>query len=141
SIFCCISNCLSSSRLNTTSRFGFSRSRAVAMNRLPNEPVPPVTRTDFPFSEYMAAANCLHVVGESRRELLQLAHPVEMATLAPGQLVEPAVFDDLAVGEHVDPIAAADRRQPVRDDHDRHLALELVDALLDRELGLRVERT
>src|SRR5689334_7343692 len=118
---CCISNCLSSSRLNTTRRLRFSRSSAVAMNRFPNESVPPVTSTDFPCSAYIADARCPLVTRRvkprgggqagSRGQHLVLAHPVEMTALARGELVEAPLLDDLAVAEHVDAVAAADRRE------------------------------
>src|ERR1035437_922671 len=49
-ISCWNSYCLSSSRLNTTTRLGECLLRIVLMKARPNEPVPPVTRTDFPSS-------------------------------------------------------------------------------------------
>src|ERR1700743_3640566 len=46
---CAISNCLSSSRLNTISRRGLYWAMTVLRKCLPNEPVPPVTKTDLSF--------------------------------------------------------------------------------------------
>src|SRR3546814_9045084 len=48
--FCCISNCLSSSREKMMSRRGLKRSRMVRAYFLPKEPVPPVIRIDLPFN-------------------------------------------------------------------------------------------
>src|SRR6185437_10117697 len=44
---CCISNCLSSSRLKMIRRRGLYFSITVLTKCLPKEPVPPVTRTDL----------------------------------------------------------------------------------------------
>src|ERR1700722_11263290 len=47
-----ISNCLSSSRENTINLSGVKRFDTKSINARPNEPVPPVTSTFFPFRSH-----------------------------------------------------------------------------------------
>ena len=51
-----------------------------------------------------------------------------------------AALDDRAAVEHEDLVGVANRREPVRDRDRRASAGELVERLLDRALGLVVER-
>ena len=51
---CAISACFISSRLNTIILRGLPCARTISVNFCPNEPVPPVTRTDWP-SKQLAA--------------------------------------------------------------------------------------
>src|SRR6185503_9326550 len=50
---CFISHCFSSSRLKTMSRLGRNRFSTFSANRLPKEPVPPVTRMFWSLSIYL----------------------------------------------------------------------------------------
>ena len=71
-------------------------------------------------------------------QLLREQVVVEPAPLH--QLVVRALLDEAAALEDDDQVGVADRAQPVRD-HERRAALEqLVEVLLDRALGLGVER-
>src|SRR4051812_36897536 len=74
------------------------------------------------------------------RQLLQVDHATEAGIGPIDELGIGALLDDAAAMEHADEVGVANRRQPVRDDQDRHLSLERVDALLDRALRLGVER-
>ena len=50
------------------------------------------------------------------------------------------LLHDLAFFQHIHPVDVANRRQPVGNDYHSDMPLQFVDALLDRALGLGVQR-
>src|SRR5207249_5435683 len=147
-----ISDCFSSSRLNTTSRRGRYRLSMISTNLFPNEPVPPVTSTEASLQSSvpslpLAFTLCLRVVwwlSSAISQCLDLGElePVESGVRLVGRqefgvaahgLHRPAVHDhDFVRVEHGgQAVSDHDRRRPL--DHS-------VDGLLDQALGLAVER-
>src|ERR1700754_2696169 len=86
------SYCLSSSRDSTTSRRGLRCSSAYAMNALPNDPVPPVSRMLAPSSKAIVTS------GRSQRRRCAIMAPVRVnaviqarlsSTRLPGKVLRP----------------------------------------------------
>src|SRR2546425_789030 len=147
-----ISDCLSSSRLNTTRRRGRYRLSMSSTNLFPKEPVPPVTSTEASLqfsglSLSLAFTPCLRVVRWLWSAILQRLDLHELEPIEPGvgfvgrqdlgvaadRLHGPAVHDD-------DLVSAHDRREAVGD-HDRRRALDhAVDGPMHQALRLAVER-
>src|SRR5476649_712367 len=73
---CCISDCLSSSRLNTIRRRGLYCAIAVLIKCLPKLPVPPVTSTDFSFRSiqgWVKSRSGAHVITGAAAEISDVA--------------------------------------------------------------------
>src|SRR3989441_10790241 len=148
-----ISDCFSSSRLNTTSRRGRYWVSMIPTNLFPNEPVPPVTSTEVSHQSRVpswrfAFTPCLRVVWWwlwsailERLDLREL-EPVEPGVglvgrqdlgVAADGLHSPAVHDD-------DLVRAHDRREAMGDDDGRRTLDHAVDRPLHEALRLAVER-
>src|SRR5438876_710955 len=148
-----ISDCFSSSRLNTTSRRGRYRFSMISTNLFPHEPVPPVTSTEVSLQSSVpswrfAFTPCLRVVWWwlwsailERLDLREL-EPVEPGVglvgrqdlgVAADGLHSPAVYDD-------DFVRAHDRREAMSDDDGRRTLDHAVDRPLHEALRLAVER-
>src|SRR2546422_36730 len=148
-----ISDCFSSSRLNTTSRRGRYRFSMISTNLFPNEPVPPVTNTEVSLqssvpSWRLAVSPRLRCVSWwvwsailERLDLPEL-EPVEPGVglvgrqdlgVAADGLHSPAVYDD-------DFVRAHDRREAMSDDDGRRTLDHAVDRPLHEALRLAVER-
>src|SRR5882724_7177219 len=147
-----ISDCFSSSRLNTTSRRGRKRLSMSSTNVFPKEPVPPVTSTDasLQFSvqsrkvAFTRVSPCLPSMwsailqGFGLGELQSVESGVgvvggEDLGVAADRLHGATVHDD-------DLVRAHDRREAVRD-HDRRRALDdAIDGSVHQALRFAVER-
>src|SRR5438093_3083631 len=135
-----ISDCFSSSRLNTTSRRGRYRLSMISTSLFPKEPVPPVTSTEVPLQSSVpswrfAFTPCLRVVWWWLwSAILQRLHLSELEPVEPGVglvgrqdlgvaadgLHSPAGYDD-------DFVRAHDRREAMGDDAGRRTLDQAVD--------------
>src|SRR3989441_3198604 len=147
-----ISDCLSSSRLNTTRRRGPYRLSMRSANLFPKEPVPPVTSTEASLqfsvqSLSLAFTPCLRVSRWLESAILQRLDLRELEPIEPGVgfvgRQDPGVAPDGLHGPAVqddDLVRAHDRREAVGD-HDGCRALDhAVDRPMHQALRLAVER-
>src|SRR5438445_467490 len=101
-----ISDCLSSSRLNTTRRRGWYFSSMISTNLLPNEPVPPVTRTDAsaqfttPWTPPTVAHHRVVAVRELHDEVVRVGHAGGAHDLGLGHVV--ATVGDVVADRRVE---------------------------------------